>query len=143
MVGHSNGGDISMYFAKRYPEMIKKVVTLDNLRVPFVTDGKFKILSFRSQDPVFKADPGVVPDDEICAKAGITVVRTGYQHTDMSDRGPDEVKSRIGGLLEKFLDDNDDETDVANTDAPKPAAEPGTLSAAVNNLTADAAHPPK
>jgi Chlorophyllase enzyme len=148
MVGHSNGGDISMYFAKRYPEMIKKVVTLDNLRVPFVTDGKFKILSFRSQDPVFKADPGVVPDDEICAKAGITVVRTGYQHTDMSDRGPDEVKSRIGGLLEKFLDDNDDETDVAKTDvaktdAPKPAAEPGALSAAVNNLTADAAHPPK
>jgi pimeloyl-ACP methyl ester carboxylesterase len=35
MVGHSNGGDISMYFAKRYPEMIKKVVTLDKLRVPF------------------------------------------------------------------------------------------------------------
>src|SRR6202035_107537 len=56
MVGHSNGGDISMYFAKRYPEMIKKVVTLDNLRVPFMTDGKFKILSFRSKDPVFKAD---------------------------------------------------------------------------------------
>ena len=41
MVGHSNGGDISMYFARRYPEMIRKVVTLDNLRVPFVTDGKF------------------------------------------------------------------------------------------------------
>ncbi len=69
MVGHSNGGDISMYFAKRYPELIKKVVTLDNLRVPFMTDGKFKILSFRSKDPVFKADPGVVPDDDICAKA--------------------------------------------------------------------------
>src|SRR5580704_8843620 len=66
MVGHSNGGDISMYFAKRYPGMIKKVVTLDNLRVPFATDGKFKILSVRSHDPVFKADPGVVPDDDIC-----------------------------------------------------------------------------
>jgi hypothetical protein len=106
MVGHSNGGDISMYFAKRYPEMIKKVVTLDNLRVPFVTDGKFKILSFRSKDPVFKTDPGVVPDDEVCAKAGITVVRTGYQHTDMSDRGPDEVKSTISNILDKFLDDD-------------------------------------
>jgi alpha/beta hydrolase fold len=129
MVGHSNGGDISMYFAKRYPEMIKKVVTLDNLRVPFVTDGKFKILSFRSQDPVFKADPGVVPDDDICAKAGITVVRTGYQHTDMSDRGPDEVKSRIGGILEKFLDetDNDATPSAAAPDAPKPASEPGAL----------------
>ena len=127
MIGHSNGGDISMYFAKRYPEMIKKVVTLDNLRVPFATDGKFKILSFRSQDPVFKADPGVVPDDEICAKAGITVIRTGYQHTDMSDRGPDEVKQRIGGILDKFLDDDDSGTAATNTDMPKPAGEPGAL----------------
>src|ERR1700728_877306 len=29
MVGHSNGGDITMYFAKLYPDQIKKVVTLD------------------------------------------------------------------------------------------------------------------
>jgi pimeloyl-ACP methyl ester carboxylesterase len=34
MVGHSNGGDLSMYFAKRHSDLIKKVVTLDNLRVP-------------------------------------------------------------------------------------------------------------
>ena len=80
LIGHSNGGDISMYFAKLHPEMVKKVVTLDNLRVPFMTDGKIKIISFRSNDPVFKADPGVVPDDETCAKAGITVVRTEFQH---------------------------------------------------------------
>jgi hypothetical protein len=106
MVGHSNGGDISMYFAKRYPELIKKVVTLDNLRVPFITDGKFRILSFRSRDPVFKPDPGVVPDDEICEKVGIKVVRTNYQHTDMSDRGPDEVKSTIQNILAEFLDDD-------------------------------------
>jgi hypothetical protein len=110
MVGHSNGGDISMYFAKRYPEMIKKVVTLDNLRVPFMTDGKFKILSFRSKDPVFKADPGVVPDDDICQKAGITVIKTGFQHTDMSDRGPDEVKSSIQSIIDKFLADEEDAT---------------------------------
>jgi hypothetical protein len=106
MVGHSNGGDISMYFARMYPNQVKKVVTLDNLRVPFTTDGKFKILSFRSHDAVFKPDPGVVPDDDVCEKAGITVVNTGYQHTDMSDRGPDEVKAKIQGLLDKFLDDD-------------------------------------
>src|SRR6266478_4298699 len=76
LIGHSNGGDISMYVAKLHPEMVKKVVTLDNLRVPFVTDGKIKILSFRSKDPVFKADPGVVPNDDICEKAGIKVVKT-------------------------------------------------------------------
>ena len=107
LIGHSNGGDISMYFAKLHPELVKKVVTLDNLRVPFVTDGKVKILSFRSHDPVFKADPGVVPDDDICAKAGITVVRTEFQHNDLSDRGPDSVKASIEAKVEDFLDDDE------------------------------------
>jgi len=106
MVGHSMGGDITMYFAKQYPEQIKKVVTLDNLRVPFLTEGKFKILSFRSKDPVFKADPGVIPADEVCEKSGITVVQTGFQHNDMRDTGPDEAKSSIQGMLDKFLDDD-------------------------------------
>jgi hypothetical protein len=107
MVGHSMGGDISMYFAKEYPEEIKKVVTLDNLRVPFLTDGKFKILSFRSKDTQFKPDPGVVPDTEECEKAGITVVNTGFQHNDMRDTGPDVAKSSIETMLNKFLEDSD------------------------------------
>src|ERR1700726_2626505 len=106
MVGHSNGGDISVYFAKLYPGQISKVVTLDNLRVPFMTDGKFKILSFRSKDPVFKTDPGVIPDDDVCSKAGITVVRTGFQHNDMRDTGPDEAKASIQGMLDKFIADD-------------------------------------
>ena len=110
MVGHSMGGDISMYFAKEYPDEIKKVVTLDNLRVPFLTDGKFKILSFRSKDTQFKPDPGVVPDTEECEKAGITVVNTGFQHNDMRDTGPDVAKSSIETMLNKFLEENSDTT---------------------------------
>ncbi|SHL85685.1 alpha/beta hydrolase fold [Bradyrhizobium lablabi] len=106
MVGHSMGADVSLYFAKLYPDHIKKVVTLDNLRVPFMTDGRFKILSFRSKDPVFKTDPGVIPADDVCEKAGITVVRTGFQHNDMRDTGPDEAKASIQGMLDKFLDDD-------------------------------------
>jgi hypothetical protein len=106
MVGHSNGGDISMYFAKMYPDQIRKVVTLDNLRVPFMTDGRFKIISFRSKDPVFKPDPGVIPDDDTCEKAGITVVHTSFQHNDMRDTGPDEAKTAIQGMLDKMLDDD-------------------------------------
>jgi hypothetical protein len=106
MIGHSNGGDISMYFAKLYPDQIKKVVTLDNLRVPFMTDGRFKIISFRSKDPVFKPDPGVIPNDDICEKAGITVVRTSFQHNDMRDTGSDEAKASIQEMLDKMLDDD-------------------------------------
>jgi hypothetical protein len=121
MVGHSNGGDISMYFAKLYPDQINKVVTLDNLRVPFMTDGKFKILSFRSKDPVFKTDPGVIPDDDVCSKAGITVVRTAFRHNDMRDTGSNEAKASIQGMLDKFLDD---ESPLRPVDIKSPAAGP-------------------
>jgi hypothetical protein len=125
MVGHSMGGDISMYFAKEYPDEIKKVVTLDNLRVPFMTDGKFKILSFRSKDTQFKPDPGVVPDAELCEKAGITVVDTGFQHNDMRDTGPDTAKSSIQTMLDKFLNDTDN-SDIA----PVPTKTPDVLTLA-------------
>jgi hypothetical protein len=126
MVGHSMGADVSLYFAKMYPDKIKKVVTLDNLRVPFMTDGKFKILSFRSHDPVFKADPGVIPSDDICEKAGITVVRTDFQHNDMRDTGPEQAKASIQAMLDKFLDD-DSPLKPVDTSAPKMMTEAGPV----------------
>jgi hypothetical protein len=128
MVGHSMGGDITMYFAKQYPDEVKKVVTLDNLRVPFVTAGKFKILSFRSHDPQFKTDPGVLPTDEECEKAGIKVVKTQFQHNDMRDTGADEAKSSIQSMLDKFLADTDSEVGPVDTlKAPPKILEPGPV----------------
>jgi pimeloyl-ACP methyl ester carboxylesterase len=126
MVGHSMGGDISMYFAKMYPDQIKKLVTLDNLRVPFMTDGKFKILSFRSNDPVFKTDPGVLPDEEVGEKAGITVVQTAFQHDDMRDTGPEEAKASIQGMLDEFLVDEGPLKPV-ETKTPPPLIDPGPV----------------
>jgi hypothetical protein len=126
MVGHSMGGDISMYFAKMYPDQIKKLVTLDNLRVPFMTDGKFKILSFRSKDPVFKTDPGVLPDEEVGEKAGITVVQTAFQHDDMRDTGPDQAKASIQGMLDEFLVDEGPLKPV-ETKTPPPLIDPGPV----------------
>lgn len=106
LVGHSYGGDISMFFAQQHPELVKEVVTLDNLRVPFVTDGRLKILSFRSKDPNYKTDPGVLPSDTLAEEVGIVIVKTGAQHTDMSDRGPASVKEGIETTLDKFLSDD-------------------------------------
>jgi hypothetical protein len=130
MVGHSMGGDISMYFAREYPDQVTKLVTLDNLRVPFMTDGKFKILSFRSKDPVFKADPGVIPDEDVCEKSGITVVNTGFQHNDMRDTGPDTAKSSIQTMLDKFLNDAD-----SSEVAPVPTKTPDVLTLAPGPVT--------
>jgi hypothetical protein len=127
LVGHSNGGDIAMFCAKQHPELVSKVITLDNLRVPFVIGDKLKILSFRSNDPNFKTDPGVLPQQ---VKAdGIDIVKTKFQHTDMSDRGPDSVKERIQATLDQFLGDgraselapaNTDISIISNAGAPAP-----------------------
>src|SRR5260370_27475978 len=103
LVGHSNGGDTAMYFAKEHPELVSKVITLDNLRVPFVLRDKLKILSFRSKDPNFKTDPGVLPTPAQAKAEGIDIVHTEFQHTDMSDRDPDSVKERIQATLDHFL----------------------------------------
>jgi hypothetical protein len=125
LVGHSNGGDVSMYVAKQHPELVSKVITLDNLRVPFVVSGKLKILSFRSKDPNFKTDPGVLPTPAQAKTNGINIVNTGALHTDLSDRGPDSVKERIQATLDKFLSDSA-ASDLASVDTNAPMiANPG------------------
>jgi hypothetical protein len=103
LVGHSNGGDIAMYCAKEHPELVTKVITLDNLRVPFVHGNKVKILSFRSDDPNFKTDPGVLPPSGQAKTDGVSIIKTQFQHTDMSDRGPYAVRERIQATLDQFL----------------------------------------
>jgi len=119
LVGHSNGGDIAMFCAKEHPELVSKVITLDNLRVPFVLNEKMKILSFRSTDPNFKTDPGVLPTPEQAKLDGIDIVKTPFQHTWMSDRGPENAREQIEATLEKFLGDS------ANSDlSPVPTNNP-------------------
>ncbi len=125
LVGHSNGGDVSMYVAKQHPELVSKVITLDNLRVPFVLSDRMKILSFRSKDPNFKTDPGVLPPPEKAKPGGIDIVDTGALHTDLSDRGPQSVKEKIQATLDRFLKDSDaSDLAPANTEQPM-IANPG------------------
>jgi pimeloyl-ACP methyl ester carboxylesterase len=125
VVGHSAGADISMYFAKLHPDEVKNVVALDNLRVPFVTNGKFKILSFRSKDPQFKTDPNVVPPEEVREKSDIEVVQTSFQHNDMRDTGPDEAKVSIQRMLDKFLEES--ARRPAEIKAPPDLTDPGPV----------------
>jgi hypothetical protein len=119
LVGHSNGGDVSMYVAHQHPELVSKVITLDNLRVPFVLSNRLKILSFRSKDPNFVTDPGVLPTPEQAKLRGIDIINTGAQHTELSDRGPDSVKQKIQATLDQFLrSSSNSELAPANTTSP-------------------------
>jgi hypothetical protein len=125
LVGHSNGGDVAMYVAHQHPELVSRVITLDNLRVPFVLSKHLKILSFRSKDPNFKTDPGVLPSAAQAKKDDIDIINTGALHTELSDRGPDSVKEKIQASLDKFLQDTA-VSDLAPADTTAPMiANPG------------------
>ena len=125
LVGHSNGGDVSMYVAKQHPELVSRVITLDNLRVPFVLSDRLRILSFRSKDPNFRTDPGVLPTPVQAKADKIAIVNTGALHTDLSDRGPDPVKEKIQATLDKFLG-NTASSDLATANTTQPMiANPG------------------
>lgn len=96
LIGHSNGGDISMLFTSIYPEIVEKVISLDSLRMPFPTKDHIPILTLRANDT--KADEGVLPN------SGITIVElNNAKHIDMCDRGAEEVKQEIMSLIDMFL----------------------------------------
>src|SRR3954467_11392538 len=78
LVGHSNGGDTAMYFALQHSEQVSKVITLDNLRVPFVLHHKLKILSFRSKDPRFVTAPGVLPTPDQAKGEALHIIQTPF-----------------------------------------------------------------
>jgi hypothetical protein len=79
-----------------------------------------KILSFRSHDPNFQTDPGVLPTATQAKTDGIDIIKTQFQHTDMSDRGPYSVRERIQATLDSFLggDGSSSELAPAPTDNP-------------------------
>ncbi|MBU6461190.1 MAG: alpha/beta hydrolase [Bradyrhizobium sp.] len=143
LVGHSNGGDTAMYFAKEHPDVVTKVVTLDNLRVPFVLNNKMKILSFRSHDPNFKTDPGVLPTTQQALKDGIDIIKTPFQHTEMSDRGPDSVKEKIQATLDRFLGgSSSSELSPKNTDQPLVSSPPSPAPSAPAPTAPVVSNPP-
>ena len=85
-----------------------------------MTDGRFKILSFRSKDPGVQDRSGRHSfRGDICKKAGITVVRTSFQHNDMRDTGPEEAKESIQEMVDKFIAD-DSPLRAVETRTPRP-----------------------
>jgi pimeloyl-ACP methyl ester carboxylesterase len=102
LVGHSNGGDLSLVFAQRRPDLVSAVVTLDHRRVPIPRSRAPRILSVRSSDaaPV----PGVVPNTVEQATFGIMVRQLAdARHNDMHDGGGETLKNDILRAILEFL----------------------------------------
>ncbi len=63
LIGHSNGGDMSMMMAQLYPDRLSKIISLDSRRYPFPRNPKLEILRFGASDD--EPDEGVVPESGI------------------------------------------------------------------------------
>ncbi|RAK57646.1 serine aminopeptidase domain-containing protein [Phenylobacterium deserti] len=84
LVGHSNGGDISLLYAAEHPKDVAVAVTLDNRRYPLPRRPSPHVCTIRSVDQ--PPDPGVLPTPEE-QKINGTVIETipGLGHNDMAD----------------------------------------------------------
>lgn len=95
LIGHSNGGDMSMLMATELPERVKVVVSLDSLRHPFPIKDRIPLLSFRATDT--KADPGVLPE------TGATFIELEAKHIELCDRGAEKTKEEVLNEVLNFL----------------------------------------
>lgn len=86
IIGHSNGGDMAMLFATKYPAMAQRVISLDHRRMLMPRCNSPKIYTLRGSD--YEADDNVIPTKEEQQKHEITVVKlNGIKHGDMDNKG--------------------------------------------------------
>lgn len=107
LIGHSNGGDMSVLFAEQYPDLVENLITLDNRRLPLPRADKPRVLSLRSSDA--PPDEGVLPtrEEELLYDMRIVPLNT-VRHNEMSDRANDEQREAIKWLVLGFLEMADD-----------------------------------
>lgn len=104
LIGHSNGGDMTMLFASEYPGLIKKAVSLDHRRMKMPRCEAPRIYTLRGCD--YKAEEGVIPTPEEQEKYHIVVLRLdGIGHGDMDNKGSEGQHEKIRRYVYKILKD--------------------------------------
>jgi predicted peptidase len=101
LIGHSNGGDMSVLFAEKHPHKTHKVFTLDNRRMPIPRVSEPKFYSLRSCDQ--PADEGVLPSLEEQEKLGHIILQTPIKHNNMCNEAKQEERDLILSFIEKQL----------------------------------------
>lgn len=99
LIGHSNGGDMTVLFAHKYPDIADKIISMDNRRMEIPRIAIPKFYTLRSKD--YPADEGVLPTDEELKKYDIKVQFTDINHSNMdNDANETERKYLTTKILE-------------------------------------------
>lgn len=103
LIGHSNGGDMSVLFAHKYPKLVENIISLDNRRMPLPLTSNPRILTLRSSDQ--PADEGVLPTAADEKKYGIKIVYLPHTNDgDMDEKGNAQQHAEINQYIIRFLD---------------------------------------
>ena len=104
VMGHSNGGDMSMLFATKYPELINKAISLDNRRMIMPRTKKPRIYTLRGCD--YEADVNVIPSTDEQKKYLISVVKLeDIKHGEMDNKGSQDKHEKMLAYLYRFLNE--------------------------------------
>lgn len=104
LIGHSNGGDMTALFPQKYPNIVQKIITLDNRRMTLPKTKKVKVYSLRSSDQ--PADEGVLPNEKDIQKYGIKIIKLeNTTHNEMDDNANHEQRKEIQKYIFTFIND--------------------------------------
>ncbi|MGE8553449.1 MAG: alpha/beta hydrolase family protein [Chryseobacterium jejuense] len=103
LIGHSNGGDMVALFGNQHPNLVYKMITMDNRRMFLPRTSLPKIYSLRSND--YPADEGVLPTEEEQKKYHMTIQSTSINHSHMDNKGSDEEKKILNDFVLKYLEE--------------------------------------
>lgn len=104
LIGHSNGGDMTALFPQKYPNIVEKIITLDNRRMALPKSKKVKVYSLRSSDQL--ADEGVLPTEKETKKYKMKIVKlANTTHNEMDDNANNEQRKEIQEYIVTFIND--------------------------------------
>jgi len=104
LMGHSNGGDMTALFPQKYPNIVAKIITLDNRRMALPKTKSVKVYSLRSSDQ--PADEGVLPTAKESKKYRMSIVKlANTPHNDMDDNANAAQRKEIQEYTLAFLKD--------------------------------------
>jgi predicted peptidase len=101
LIGHSNGGDMTVLFAHKFPNLVNKIISMDNRRMELPRTSNPKIYTLRSKD--YPADEGVLPTDEELKKHNITVQFTNINHSNMDNDANDTERKYLTTKILEYL----------------------------------------
>ncbi|AZA83444.1 alpha/beta hydrolase [Chryseobacterium lactis] len=104
IIGHSNGGDMAALFGNQHPNLVYKIITMDNRRMFLPRTSVPKIYSLRSND--YPADEGVLPTEDEQKKYHMIIQPTSINHGHMDNKGSDEEKKTLNDFILTYLEEH-------------------------------------